>query len=499
MSASQEKKRRAAERAEGVDRKTIEKKKAVKHAKRTKRTWTVVGVLIAILLIAVIILNSNLFYTQVSAVTIGDESYTASEVGFYYQTTYSNFIAKYGNYLGAMGLDTQKSLSSQKFGEDQTWAEFFREQAISTLTQMTVLWEEAQNAGFELDEEEKSALETELSGLSDAATEAGFSSVDQFLATNYGKGLNYDTVEKLIERGYIAQAYAEEKETSFNYKDSELLDYYKENADRFDNFTYLQYYVNGNEDEEKGTDSEKAMKEAKELADSILETDIESKEDFESKVLEVTGEEATESTTAGSSLSSDYSEWITDESRTEGDTTVIESSSGYYVLYFIERDKNDYNLANVRHILINVEANEDGEYTDEAKEAAKSEAEKILAEYEEGEKTEDSFSSLANLNSQDTGSNKNGGLYEGVYKGQMVSEFNDWCFDESRQPGDTGIVFNEDDNYCGYHVIYYVGEGENYQIAAAEKDKRSADYSAWYDEVSKEYTVSRSFTTRFVR
>ena len=45
--------------------------------------------------------------------------------------------------------------------------------------------------------------------------------------------------------------------------------------------------------------------------------------------------------------------------------------------------------------------------------------------------------------SADTGSNTNGGLYTEVYQGQMVTEFNDWCFDESRQPGDTGIVYNE--------------------------------------------------------
>ena len=32
-----------------------------------------------------------------------------------------------------------------------------------------------------------------------------------------------------------------------------------------------------------------------------------------------------------------------------------------------------------------------------------------------------------------------GGLYTDIYRGQMVSEFEDWCFDPSRQAGDTGI------------------------------------------------------------
>ena len=48
----------------------------------------------------------------------------------------------------------------------------------------------------------------------------------------------------------------------------------------------------------------------------------------------------------------------------------------------------------------------------------------------------------------------------------MVETFNDWCFDESRQPGDTGIVKT---NY-GYHIMYFVSQTENYywKTAAAE-------------------------------
>ena len=34
----------------------------------------------------------------------------------------------------------------------------------------------------------------------------------------------------------------------------------------------------------------------------------------------------------------------------------------------------------------------------------------------------------------------------------MVPAFNDWCFDEARKEGDTGLVKT---NY-GYHVMYYV-------------------------------------------
>ena len=38
--------------------------------------------------------------------------------------------------------------------------------------------------------------------------------------------------------------------------------------------------------------------------------------------------------------------------------------------------------------------------------------------------------------------------------------FNEWCFADGREVGDTGIVRVEASNYCGYHIIYFSGEGD---------------------------------------
>ncbi len=114
----------------------------------------------------------------------------------------------------------------------------------------------------------------------------------------------------------------------------------------------------------------------------------------------------------------------------------------------------------VRHILTKAVADENGVYTDEAKEAAKARAEEIYNEWLAGEATEESFAALAEQYSEDAGSNTNGGLYDAVTKGQMVPEFDAFCFEEGRESGDTGIVYGESGAYAGYHVMYYVGEGD---------------------------------------
>lgn len=118
----------------------------------------------------------------------------------------------------------------------------------------------------------------------------------------------------------------------------------------------------------------------------------------------------------------------------------------------------DSKVVNVRHILVYPEG-ADGtnlstqEFSDEAWAASEKKAQDILDQFLAGDKTEDSFAALANEYSEDPGSNTNGGLYENVTEGEMVEAFNDWCFDASRQVGDTGIVKT---NY-GYHVMYFSG------------------------------------------
>ena len=100
--------------------------------------------------------------------------------------------------------------------------------------------------------------------------------------------------------------------------------------------------------------------------------------------------------------------------------------------------------------------------------------------------TEDFFASLATSDSSDTGSTENGGLYEGIYPGQMVAEFNDWCFDPSRQPGDTDIVRTT----YGYHIMYFSGVGDYiYWRSLAESDTQYEKFKSTIDELFSKYNL----------
>ena len=171
--------------------------------------------------------------------------------------------------------------------------------------------------------------------------------------------------------------------------------------------------------------------------------------------------------------------------------------------YFAEHEE-EYNAngltrelysVDVRHILVFPEGADNSTirtetFPEEAWAVGEAKAQEILDAYLAGDMTEESFADLANEHSADPGSNTNGGLYTEVMQGDMVPEFDAWCFDETRQVGDTAVVRTD----LGFHVMYFSGSNvlwptyvrqdmqaeyqQNCVTAAVEKYPMEVDYSA---------------------
>ena len=116
------------------------------------------------------------------------------------------------------------------------------------------------------------------------------------------------------------------------------------------------------------------------------------------------------------------------------------------------------NNVSVRHILIQPEGEKDattGEYSEEAWTAAEEKANEVYELWQE-DPTEENFIALVEEYSTDGGSNTNGGLYENFDTNDMVEEFSDWSFDQTRVYGDTGIVKTS----YGYHIMFFMEQTE---------------------------------------
>lgn len=150
-------------------------------------------------------------------------------------------------------------------------------------------------------------------------------------------------------------------------------------------------------------------------------------------------------------------------------------------------------LVDVRHILIMPEGGTTGEdgnttYSEEEWNACQKKAAELLDQWKAGEMTEESFAQLANAHSSDGGSNTNGGLYENVYVGQMVTEFNDWCFDESRKIGDTDLVKTQ----FGYHIMYFSDSRPQWRYYA-QQDWMTEQTTALLENMMEAHPIQVSY------
>lgn len=518
MSGSRQKKNRQDQNNDFLDPKTAREAAERKKQKRTDRMYAAVFIAFLVVAVAVVTWNSGILQKRAAAVTVNGEKYTATEVNYYYSSIYNNFLGQYGSYASMLGLDTSKPLKSQACGmlEDGTWFDYFLQQAEEQMVTATALYKAAQAEGFTVEDLDQQ-IQDSLDNL-DASVESFNSSQnadydrEQYLQLMYGKNMTEAAYKKLLERSFVVAAYATDFQdtTEASYTDADLTKAYNENKNTYDVVDYEQILVSGTPEAKtdddgnavEATDEEKAaaMAESKTIADGLY-AKLDSAGGLEA--LAETEEKASYTNNEGSSYSdSDVGNWLFDESRKAGDSTVMEvEGTGTYVLVFHSRYRHDYNIVNVRHILIQPEETElaeddEGYDADVAakKEAAKAKAEEVLAQWKAGAATEDSFIELVKEYSADTGSVEDGGLISDVSKDSgLVSEFKDWCLAD-RQVGDTGIV----ESSYGYHIMYLSSFGDPYWKVQVRNTLLNQAVNDWHAEKTEGYEASEGFGIRFV-
>lgn len=190
----------------------------------------------------------------------------------------------------------------------------------------------------------------------------------------------------------------------------------------------------------------------------------------------------------------EFDKWLFDAARkvgdiksvTDGDTT--DSKKVTYTVYFVvetsHRDESETN--DVAHLLVSFDDFKAGStITDAEKKKAREKADELLAEFKKGETTLEAFETFAKKNTADSSV-----VYENVYEGQMVEEFEDWLFDDARKAGDMDIV----ETTYGYHIMYYIGEGLPVWKATAHSGVLSDNFNAWLEEQTETngYKVNES-------
>ena len=502
MSASREKKKRQNDLA-GLSEK--EKQDAI-QAKKKHRNHILYGILAVVIIIAVVALlvwDNGVIQRHMTAYTVNDHDYTIADVDYFYYTEYSSYYSLYGTYL----FDSDESLKNQTAytdddGNDISWHEMFLTESLAYLEEMTVLCDEAEAAGYTISEDGETTIEETIESIESYA-ESYSVSKSYYIQSVYGPYMTESHLIEFLTMYYTATEYSSLMLDDFTdaVTQDEIDEYYEENADSLDTYNYHVYYVDGSaeetEDEDGNTveatdeEEEEAMEAALEIAEELEELLEDGDTDTIDEMVEeddsLVSDYGDYEDTLGTSVSSNYSDFLFDEDTEEGDISVVESTSGYYVVQFYSRELDEYYPATYRDILIEAEIDDDAdEPTDEQMEDALSTAETIL----EIATDEDTFTDQVSSTSDDYTNNDEGGLNESVTKSSSLDEnIAAWLFDEERSEGDTTIVETEDGD--GYYILYFVSyDDQTYWEQTVTSTIGEEDYDEWYDEVSEDVTAS---------
>ncbi len=428
------------------------------EAKLQREHKITLAVSIAILVAVVALIASFPIRTFIGVnqefVKIGDEKVTKVEFDYYYYSAINTYYNQYGAYLSYMGLDLSSDLSQQMYSSTLTWEDYFQKSAVQSIRTNKSVKKEAKAEGFAYDTSEE--FGTFQEGIREQAAESGVS-VDNYLKSIYGSYATMGRIEPYVKDGLYLNAYLGHVEEEKTPAEEDILAYYEENKDSYDSVDYRVVQIDAElptepteladpqPEETEGTE-EAEGEDAEEEAYQPSEAEIEAamaaakeKADEAEKTIE-TDAELTENASRAS-LNYNYSSWLFDAERTEGETTVIEDSTyhAYYVVQFVKRYRNDAPTVSFRAVV-----------TDETA------GDVILNEWTSGAATEESFIELVHKYSADTGAED--GLYEGIAEDDLNENLSAWLYAQERKAGDTTVVDSEDGTV--HYVLYYVGEAQ---------------------------------------
>lgn len=444
------------------DRKVQKRKEEKEKEKKEERISTTVGIVFLVALVCLVASFPIRTYlaTHETYVVINGEEVNKVEFDYAYNTSKNNYITQYGSYLSYFGLDTSKDLSTQMYSDTLTWQDYFEQNAVESLKQNKALMAEAKAAGFTYDTTDE--YNTFKETIKTSAAAAGVSD-KEYVRSIYGSYATMGRIEEYVKNDMVMNAYYQKLQEDNAPGDDEIQSYYEENKATYDSVDYRLTTIEadlptepteladpveetaadttGTTDGTTAADSTqdtayqpsdaeiaKAMEDAKVLADDAEQTVAKDGEAHENE--------------KKSSVNYMISDWLFDDARKAGDTTVItnDNSHCYYVVAFEKRYLDETPSADVRVIIPTEDKT----------------GEEILEEWKNGAATEDSFAELCKKYTQDTSAVENGGLFEQVTKTGMTEELSNWIFDSSRQAGDTVAITVSDTTY----VLYYIGQDQ---------------------------------------
>lgn len=477
-------------------------------------------VLCAVIVLGVVAFSLNYYGALQRVIKIGgvgsDQSVSIAEYEYYYMRAYNQvrYQAQYYQYYyqTSNGYDLsltpeeQTQTTKDADGNEITWVEKLHEDTLEIIQLHKAYYNEALKMGLKLTKADEAFIDKQIEDLRDEAKSAGSNSsssnsenkvtysLNAYLRKVYGGSINERFLRKQLKIQVLAQKYLTERtnEIAKDYDQKDIDAEYKKDTTAYDFATFRAYTFKTTELTKEDNETDDALKARQAKANAEVKKNandfynaVTNDATFTAKAKELNKDTADYNvdketkysmlkSTAQSTFSEDAAKWLFDSSTKVGSKKLFsDEENGKYIVVLALSKPHQEQTVTARHILFQTkDQNSGNDLSEEEIAKKKTQAEDVLKKFNEGDKTEDSFAALANEYNEDTGSSSNGGLYEHIYPGQMVTEFNDWVFDANRKAGDVELVETD----FGYHIIYFVAkDGKDYYDSAIRSSKANED------------------------
>lgn len=414
-------------------------------------------------------------------IEVGGEKVTRAEFDYNYGLVSNNFISQYyTTYRYYLGIDLMGDLSTQMYSSTLTWQDYFDQLAVDNIARNKALFREAKAAGFSYDVTED--YQDYLENLKAASEEAGMTQ-KAYLKELYGAYATESRLKPYVEEALYAIAYSETVTDKLTPAQEEIESYYDENRENYDSVDYYMLTVEAQLPEapteladpaDETGEAEEGEEQAYQPSEAEIAAAMEAAEKEASEALDRVKEEGElAENKKRSAVTTLLRDWLFDQERKAGDTTVIEDASShcYYVVEFESRYLDQAKTADIRLIAMKDQ-----------------DAAAVLDEWKSGDATADSFGVLSEQYTDSEFGVVEGGLYEGVRHSAVPEDMADWIFDDGRREGDTTVIKPETEEYT--YVIYYAGQNKEEWVLDIRNTLLSQKVSDYMDELLETIEVA---------
>ena len=444
------------------------------------------------------------------------------ETNYYYMSIYSTYYQ-----YGMVNEDNLDKVINESTG--QTYRELLMSQGADEAMELILMEREAESKGFrELSKASKCA-KSQVESLRGMAQLYGYQTLDRYIAAQFGAGMTSRLYRKCLERSLFSeeyQAYLSQFDTTIAPTDEAIKEQYKADPSKFEKVTFNYYLIVAQNDKDGKLDIAAAKKDAQWISDKATDAkgfrsavmtylkgknDTESLKSYENDADPTTIEDLTK-TNVENYYDKNLAEYLFSADRKAGDKTVIETSTGAYVVMFGVRKLDEEKAVTYRTLTLQNDSKNGKPRTDEQIAAdAKALAEKAAQLAPQGLDPL-SFYKIVKENTADQDEMLSGGYTAGETKEDILGEQDgknkeadaankelaEWLFDDSRKQGDIRIVTSADNQTV---TVYYFERTTASWLVDARNDQSTENIKKLKESLKStnpQYVINSDLVKKFI-